>query len=456
MKPKVHLFDGKITLAQQLLLLFWSALLLSVIFLWANRGVSLLTTDLSGLFLSVGQLLGLLATFFALTQFMLMGRIPWIERSFGLDRLASYHKFNGYAAIVLITIHPIFITLHHFVEDKVSFGEAYLSIYREHPYTLWALVAEILFVAVVISSIYIARKHLSFEKWYYVHLMVYLAIVLAAFHQFANGSSFAGSTTATNYWLGLYAFVALNIVIFRFGQVAYNAFRFQFTVSRIVRETPSTASIYIKGNRLARFKVVPGQFIFLRFLNKQFWWQEHPFTVSWIPKQNELRVTIKGVGDFTKDIASIAPGTRVAVSGSFGRFTRAVMQTDKQLLIAGGVGITPIRALMEQSAEDSFDTVVLYSNRDTTDVPLQAELDDLARASKNMSLEYIFSDEAGIKGAHHGRIDADYIKKRVPDYRDRDIYICGPPPMTAALVDRLTKLGVDSERLHYEVFALHS
>ncbi|MBC7764491.1 ferredoxin reductase family protein [Microbacteriaceae bacterium] len=456
MKPKVHLFDGKITLAQQLLLLFWSALLVSVVFLWAIRGVTIFKTDLSGLLLSIGQLLGLLATFFALTQFMLMGRIPWIERAFGLDRLASYHKFNGYAAIVLIIIHPIFITLYHIVQDNVSYGTAYLSIFREHPYTLWALVAEILFVAVVISSIYIARKHLSFEKWYYVHLMVYLAIVLAAFHQFANGGSLAGSTTATNYWLSLYAFVALNIIIFRFGQVAYNLLRFQFRVSRVVAETPSTTSIYIKGNRLSRLRVIPGQFIFIRFLNKQFWWQEHPFTVSWVPKQNELRVTIKGVGDFTKDVASVAPGTRVAVSGPFGRFTRAVKLTDKQLLIAGGVGITPIRALMEQSAEDHFDTVVLYSNRVDTDVPLRSELDDLDRASKHMSLKYIYSEKTRTKGALLGRIDGDYIQKLVPDYRDRDIYICGPPPMTAALIDQLTKLGVDTERLHYEVFALHS
>lgn len=450
MRPKVHLLDGRVTAWQQALLAVWSLALVSVVALWAPRGIDSLVSGPSGLFLSIGQLLGLLATFFALTQFMLMGRVFWIEQAFGLDRLAGYHRLNGYMAITLILLHPMFITLYHVTAESADFVAAYLSIFQEYPYTVWALVAELLFVAVVLSSIYISRKRLKFETWYYVHLMVYLAIALVPFHQFVNGSTFAGSTAATWYWIGLYAFVALNLLIWRFGLVFYRSFKYDFTISRVVRETPTTTSLYIKARGLQRLRVRPGQFILLRILTRKLWWQEHPFTVSWIPHEDELRVTVRKVGDFTADIAELKPGTKVAVSGPFGRFTSRVAVTPKRLFIAGGIGITPLRCLAEEAGRDGTDAVLLYANRTPDDVPLKSELDALGG-----DVRYIYSD-ATVKGALKGMFNGDRIKELVPDFASRDVYICGPPAMMASIVNDLRSFGVADEQIHYERFALHN
>lgn len=440
MKLKVHLFDGRISLAQQLILLLWASVLVAVVGLWAPRGVQMLGSgNLSASFVTIAGLLGLLATFFALTQFMLMGRIGWIERQFGLDRLASYHRINGYLAISLIVIHPLFITLSHVVDGEPNIIAAYLSIFSQHPYTIWALVAEILFIAVVVSSIYVARRHLKFETWYFVHLMVYAAIVLASFHQFANGSSLAGSSFATGFWYGLYGFVALNLLIWRFGLPLYNFWRFDFTVSRVVKETPTVTSVYIKAKNLGRFKVKPGQFILVRIFAPNLWWQEHPFTVSWIPHGDELRISARAVGDYTNALAQLQPGAKVLVSGPFGRFTEDVAATDKRLFIAGGIGITPLRCLAEQAA-NTTDARLLYANRTPDDVPLKKELDSLTIATT-----YTYD-----------RLDARAVKKLVPDFLERDVYLCGPPPMMASLIEQLTKAGLPPEQLHYERFALHN
>ncbi len=455
MKLRVRLFDGKFTNAQLAISLLWSLLLVGVFFLWSSRGIGLLTSGPSGVFLAVSQLFGLLATFFALTQFMLMGRIWWIERAFGLDRLASFHRLNGYGAIILIVLHPILLTMHHVIEDGTSFGEAYLGIFGEHPYTIYALIAEILFVLVVVSSIYIARKHLKFETWYWVHLMVYLAIVLATFHQFVNGGSLIGSTVAMAFWIGLYAFVALNLIIWRFCLPVYRLLKYDFRIHRVERESATVANVYIKARDLSRLTVVPGQFILVRIFARGFWWQEHPFTVSWMPKENQLRLSIRAVGDYTEAISSLKPGARVLVSGPFGRFTREVMTTKKQLLIAGGIGITPIRSLAEQAAREGSDTVVLYSNKNTRDVPLKDELDALAISAKKLTIHYIYSDAPANKRQMTGRIDEDYIKKLAPDFLSRDVYVCGPPPMMASIVADLKALGLPEEQIHYEVFALH-
>ncbi|HTK39242.1 MAG TPA: ferric reductase-like transmembrane domain-containing protein [Patescibacteria group bacterium] len=455
MKLRVRLFDGTVTAAQLSIGVLWAILLVGVFFLWSVRGIDLLTTGVSSFFLAVAQLFGLLATFFALTQFMLMGRIWWIERAFGLDRLASFHRFNGYAAIILILLHPVLLTLHHTLEDGTSFSEAYLSIFGEHPYTVLALIAEILFVLVVISSVYIARKHLSFETWYWVHLMVYVAIILAAFHQFANGGSLVGSPIASAFWLGLYAFVALNLIIWRFFLPVYRLLKYDFRIVKVQAETPTVTSVYIKARGLSRLVILPGQFVLVRILAHGFWSQEHPFTISWIPKDNQLRLTIRAVGDYTQAIRQLQPGARVLVSGPFGRFTRDVLGGDKQLLIAGGIGITPIRSLVEQASQDGLDTVVLYANNRTSDVPLKAELDQLAATTDTLQVHYIYSDETAQKRIATGRIDGEYISRTVADFLSRDVYICGPPPMMAAIVDALKQRGLAEEQIHYEVFALH-
>lgn len=451
-KPKVHLFDGSLTLGQQLILLLWGALLVSVVALWAPLGLQLLAGGPGEQLLAIGQLLGLLATFFALTQFMLMGRIGWVERHFGLDRLASYHRFNGYMAIALILLHPLFITLHHVAVQRTDIVTAYLSIFPVHPYTAWALVAEILFVSVVASSIYIARKHLKFETWYFVHLMVYAAIVLASLHQFANGGSLLASPFAMGYWYALYGFVALNLLIWRFGLPVYNFFKFDFRISRVEFETPTVTSVYIKARGLHRLRYLPGQFVLVRIFMKGLWWQEHPFSVSWIPHGDELRLSIRNVGDYTAAIQHLKPGARVALSGPFGRFTRQVAVTPKRLFIVGGIGITPVRALLEEADTLKLDSVLLYANRTPADVPLKKEIDKLSLANSRVS--YVYSDET-VKGAVHGQIDGELIQKLVPDFKERDVYLCGPPPMMAGLVQDLTERGLKLEQLHYEVFALH-
>lgn len=428
----------------------WGLGIVGVVALWAMRGVAMLTGgDLNSLFISIADILGLLATYFALIQFMLMGRIPWIERAFGMDRLASFHRVNGYAAIILILLHPIFMTFHHMVEDQTNYFNAYLTLFTEHSYTILALIAEILFVGVVLSSMYIARKHLKFETWYYVHLMVYLAIIIVPFHQFTNGTTFVGNPVARDFWLGLYAFVALNIVVLRFGRIVFDYLRYDFTVSRIVHETPTVTSVYIKAKNVERLKIKPGQFILVRVLNKKLWWQEHPFTVSWIPHDDELRISVRNVGDYTADIQELKPGAKVAVSGPFGRFTVDVAVTKKRLFIAGGIGITPLRSLAEQASENNDDAVLLYANKDSSDVPLKDEIDAL-----HLKKIYVYSDER-IKNAEFGRIDAELVKKLVSDYKHRDIYLCGPPPMIAGLVRDLTAFGVPVEQMHYEQFALH-
>ena len=452
---RVNLLDGPRTIHQKLIITIWSFALLGVVFLWSFTAFETQTDNLASIVLSIGLLVGLLATFFALTQFMLMGRIAWIESAFGLDKLAAYHRLNGYAAIILILAHGPLIAMSYALRSGTDYISQSIELLTQYPFVGLAGIAVLLFVGVVGSSIYIVRKHLKFETWYFVHLAVYAAIVLASLHQFAIGSSLINSPMAYWFWLSLYVFVAFNVVVWRFGKVAYNFIKFDFRISRVVAETPTTTSVYIKARGLARLKYRPGQFVLVRIFTPKLWWQEHPFTVSWIPHGDELRLTIRKVGDYTTDIMDLKPGARLFVSGPFGRFTSEVAITPKRLFIAGGVGITPLRTLAEEAAANQTDAVLLYANREPADTPLKDELDEIAK-SKFVNIFYIYSDAEKGSGLLTGRIDGIRIKELVPDFKQRDIYLCGPPPMTAAIITVLEKYGVPQRQIHYEQFELRA
>jgi predicted ferric reductase len=452
---KITLLDGPTTPGQNVIIGAWYVNLALMTIVWSTTSLSLLTNGgAGGFFVSIGRLLGLLATTFALTQFMLMGRLLWIERRFGLDHLAHYHRLNGYLALGAILLHPIFIVEGYSLQSHTGYIHQYANVIQHYQYAFLALIAEILFVLVVISSVYIVRKHLKFENWYLVHMSVYVAIILVSFHQFAVGGSFIGHPLARLYWLLVYLFVALNIVVWRFGLPTFNLSRFKFTVQKVVAETATTTSVYIHGNNLAKWRAKPGQFVLIRILNAKFGLEEHPFSMSAIPKDNVFRLTIRDVGSYTKAIADLKPGAKVLVSGPFGRFTKDVAHTQKRLFIAGGVGITPLRTLAEEAAGDGLDSVLLYANRSPSDVVFENELSDLT--AQGLKLVNVYSEADVTTSGLRGRIDGDLIIKTVPDWKQRDIYLCGPPPMMNAIIAALETAGVNPLQLHYENFALHN
>jgi len=126
---KTKLLTGKLTTKQGLVIGTWYVNLLLAVVLWATTSASLLSSGSpGGILLAIGRLLGILATVFALTQFLLMGRILWIERPFGLDHLASYHHFNGLAAITLILIHPLFVIAGYSLAGHTNYIETYVNV----------------------------------------------------------------------------------------------------------------------------------------------------------------------------------------------------------------------------------------------------------------------------------------------------------------------------------------
>jgi ferredoxin-NADP reductase len=168
--------------------------------------------------------------------------------------------------------------------------------------------------------------------------------------------------------------------------------------------------------------------------------------LSAAPDGRSLRLTAKGVGGTSRGLRRLPVGTRVFAEGPYGAFTRLNQTTNAILLIAGGIGVTPIRALLEESANGA---VVLYRVRTEADAVLLPELQAIAQRGAQV---HVLAGRTGSSAT--GPFEPSRLLALVPDVASRDVFVCGPAAMTAAVLRSLRSLGVPRTQVHAERFDL--
>jgi predicted ferric reductase len=296
-----------------------------------------------------------------------------------------------------------------------------------------------------------ARRRLSYETWHGIHLYAYLAVALTFAHQLVVGTDFADDPVARIYWSALYVVVVATIVAFRFGQPIRLSLRHRLRVANVVQEGPGVVSIYLTGRELDRLAVRSGQYLVCRFLTADGWWRGHPFSISAAPNGDWLRVTVKDLGDDTGRLQRIPIGTLVYVEGPYGALTGAHRTRSRVLLIAGGIGITPLRALLEELPARPGELTLIYRARRAEDLVFRSELDAIARS--NGAIVHYIVGRRGSPRLPTDPLGPAPLAELVPDIQRRDVYLCGPVPMMDALRRTLGVLGVPAAQIHSEHFA---
>jgi predicted ferric reductase len=403
--------------------------------------------DAGGVLAELARLCGLLGAYLALLTLLLLARIPLLDRLGGFDRLTVWHRRTGVACLALLLAHAVLITVGYAVADGISVPAEIERLITGYPGAITAIAGLGCLVAVVVTSVVIVRRRLRYETWYFVHLYAYVGIALAFSHQLATGTAFVGRPLARAYWTGLYVATLALIVGFRIVLPVARSLRHRLRVERVIEEAPGVVSVEIGGVALERLRARAGQFFTWRFLTRDRWWEAHPFSLSAAPGADRLRITVKGVGDYTGRLRTLRPGTRVIAEGPYGSFTTAARRRRRVALIAGGVGITPIRALLEDMPGGPGDIAVVYRALRPEDVILRAELDALAR-QRGAELHYVVGDHRD-----GGLLSPEHLQELVPDIAARDVYVCGPPGMTAATRAALDRSGVPRRHVVTERFA---
>ena len=400
------------------------------------------------LLIAYGRLSGLLLEYFILLQLILIGRIVFIEKIFGHDRLNRIHRLVGYCLAFFLISHPLLLSIGYSQSLQIPPTHQFVNFLFDWENVGFAFLAVLLLIGIIIFSISRIRRKVKYESWHFVHLFTYLAVGLAFGHQIETADLSYGP--ALYYWLVL-NFVIFGLVLFyRWLKPFYLFYKHRFYVDRVVLENNEVVSVYVKGNNLADFKYQSGQFANLIFLVKHYW-TPHPFSFSIAPNGNYLRFSMKGVGDFTNFVSQISVGTKVIIDGPLGVFTTAWARKEKFLFIAGGIGITPIRAMLEVLKQKQTDAALLYANRSVANTVFKKELDELS-----VNIFYLFSQEENLSqnNFRFGKVNDVQIKSLVPDYLEREIYICGPKPMMNSVIKFLKKMGVPKSQIHSERFGL--
>jgi len=404
---------------------------------------------------AIGQLTALYGTYLALVGILLMSRAPFIDQVVGSDEASRLHRLAGFASVWFIGLHAITSTIGYSGTTTVpTIGEVWQQIVT---FTLLesgglgGTIGLVLLIIVALVSIRAARARMAYETWYGIHLYVYIAMALGFLHQIALGVDFVDDSLARTSWIALYVIPFAPLILFRFIAPLLRNLRHRFYIDKVIIERDGVASLWITGSGMDKLPVRAGQWFGIRVLNAKGWWRSNPYSLSAGPDGLHLRFTIEASGDRSRDLQRIKPGTRVFLEGPYGILTGAVRTREKVLLVAGGIGITPLRALFEVLPARRGDMALLYRAPSNASVIFKKELTRIAEM-RGAQIDFVtgsrdqfaFNDDPLSPGG---------LWAAYPDVRERDVYLCGSPRMMATVEKSLHEIGVPHKQIHLERFS---
>ncbi|MFC5216024.1 ferric reductase-like transmembrane domain-containing protein [Streptomyces coerulescens] len=422
----------------------------AVLWLWWDNTPSL--ADNTAKIIAAGRITGLLAGYLMALVVLQMARVPALERRVGSDRVARWHAMSGRYTVCLVIAHVFLIMWGYALQAGKTLGgivQQTIDSVNTLPDMGKAAIGTGLLFFIAFISIGGIRRRIPYDTWYHVHLLTYAAVFLTFWHQITTGNEFAVEPTAKTFWYGLYGAVTAAVLWYRVITPIRLNLRHRMYVEAVIEETPGIVSVLIGGRKLHRMGAEAGQFFRWRFKAPGMRFSSHPYSLSAAPRPDMLRITVKAIGDHTSRLRDLKPGTKVWAEGPYGAMTAQRRSRGKVLLVAGGVGITPMRALFETLPGASGDITLLYRANSTQDLALWDELAKIAD-ERGARLMYAVNSPDG----ERPDISAERLQQKLPDIDKHDVFMCGPAGFAQSVYEALRDAGVPARRIHHESFEM--
>jgi predicted ferric reductase len=386
----------------------------------------------------IGLLAAALGLVLLFVQYVLVSRIKFIEKGFGLDKIFVRHRFFGRAGLVFLVLHVTLIAFYRIWQ----FGELFPS---PNIYVGLAALLGLIITGALASQH--KRLGLRYETWRGVHLFNYLLFPLALIHVF--NFTFTGS--ALYYlWLML-ALLFTAVVLYRLGRI-YAIRKNPYRVTEVRQEAEDIWSLFFEGKKVV---YNPGQFMFIQLLRGGKLSSPHPFTISSTPTGKQLSITPRELGDFTATIKDTRPGDLAYIDAPYGVFSFTNYDTGDLVFVAGGIGITPFISMLRYLRDKKLDKKVtlFWTNRSEDRFCFREELDSMKEEMPGFEAVMFISGSTKNPGSDQ-HLSGSIIKEHLGSLGGKDFFVCGPPSMTRAITEELKGLGVSTAKIHFELFQL--
>jgi predicted ferric reductase len=389
----------------------------------------------------LGRAAGILGLSFFLLAGLISVRIPGFDVWFGgLTQLWKVHHVLGAASFVLVMAHPLLLA---FSAARASVHAAAAVLFpAAAAWDVWAGWLAFAAMAVFLAPTFWFFGQPEYQRWKALHAFSGLALVLGVTHALPLSQGSWGQAV----WLG-YGGLALAAFVYR-KLLAPRLTRRPYTVADVRPVSRGVVELTLAPEKeLLRYRA--GQFVYLTPLDPGLAsgrGEEHPYTLSSAPGERALRIAIKDAGDATRALQTVAPGSRALVEGPYGAFFRVRRTNPRELWIAGGIGLAPfLSAARALGAGEAVDVHLIYCVQDETRAHFLSELEEIAAKISGFKIwNHFFYRE--------GPLGSAFIAARCPDFSAREVYLCGPPPFTAAARRELRQGGVSASRIHSEDF----
>jgi predicted ferric reductase len=403
-----------------------------------------------GLLVELSVALGFVALSIMVLELGLVARLERVAAPFGMDALWQYHRQMGFVALAFALAHPVLLVAH----DRRTLG--LLDWPRAPNRARFAVGATVALLLLVATSVWRKQLRLRYEAWRVLHGVLAVAAIGLALAHMAGVGYYLASPWQRALW-GAIALLVVGDVVWQRVVRPLGWLGRPWTVDRVVAERGGAWTLVLRPERHAGLSFAPGQFGWILVGQSAFSIAAHPFSFSSSAERSDrLRVTIKARGDFTSRVGAIAPGTRAYVDGPYGSFSPDANEGPGFVLVAGGVGITPLMSMLETFAdrEERRPCKLFYGAPDWDGILFRERLEALAA---QLDLEVVHVLERPPEGwtGERGFIDADLLRRRLPKRFERyQYFVCGPTPMMDAMEGALVAVGVPDERVHTERFEM--
>ncbi|MCC5881129.1 MAG: ferredoxin reductase family protein [Halomonas sp.] len=387
----------------------------------------------------VGRVTGILALSMMLLAGLMSCRVPGFDRPFGgLARLWRLHHWLGFAAFILVMVHVLALGL---ASVPASLAAAVATLFPSPVQgAIWlgwlAWLAMVVFLAPTFG--FFGKPY--YQRWKRLHLVSAAALLLGLWHALL----LAGETWP--WWL--LGIAGLGAIAWRKGMAPQR--RHAYRIEQVAPLARGVVELVLRPEG-SGIRHEAGQFVYLSPLDETLSagrGEEHPYTIASSPSDMQLRIGIKELGDASRALQSVTPGTRVLIEGPYGEFFGRRFPKRDMLWLGGGIGITPfVGGARDLAAGGGIagHAHLFYLANGPDRAYYQKELEGIAEAHQSFSFTQHYSRE-------RGRLDEAFLRHHCPDYAEREIYICGPPGMNQHLLRLLADQGIPAARIHSEVF----